>query len=128
MTTSEMNTAAADQDDHARNMGREAKQGRTPGPWVTWVAPDGKWYVKSVYRDDAGRRCTTWLALCDAVAQPNQGNADFIVRMENSFDGLLECHAILKELIEALPDPLYGREEGPLLIRARAALAKVGAL
>lgn len=37
-----------------------------------------------------------------------------------------ECTGILRELIDALPASLPGKKEGPLLMRARVALARAG--
>lgn len=46
-----------------------------------------------------------------------------IVSAVNAHDALANCRDILRELIDALPNAPLGKEEGPLLIRARAALA-----
>lgn len=74
---------------------------REPGtklPWAIWKAPTGEWTVKSLYRDEQGRRCTAWPAICNAGGQDNEANAAYIVHAANHYPKAIEA---LRELVNA---------------------------
>jgi hypothetical protein len=50
----------------------------TPGPWEAWPTPDGSVAVRKQYRDEQGRRVTTWPAVCGCNTLPNEANAALI--------------------------------------------------
>jgi hypothetical protein len=59
----------------------------TPLPWKVFKSPEGIWGVKAVYHQ-SGARMTTWPAICNAGAQPNEANAAFIVEACNAYASL----------------------------------------
>ena len=43
--------------------------------YVVWQAPDEAWWVKRLWVDDEGRRCTSFVAEFRSAAEDNEGNA-----------------------------------------------------
>ena len=122
----------------------------TPGPWKYAALhavdiSDGKatpildgpltnFIVKRTYRDEQGRRCTSFIAEANSVLLEVSANARLIAAAPELYEALVQARTFIEEELETrqasfLPDPTdaestYLSDAGQALTVAKAALAK----